>query len=110
MTNNPFKKLIFCELCNKPMRLIKDRKNIKYICQTYSRSGGRECLRNPIEYELLIDLITNHYQIHNKELILENEHLRKDIYRLLINNGSIEIEFKNLPNIIVKENIYSHIE
>lgn len=80
------------------MRFIKDRNINKYICSTYSRT--RECIRNAIEEQILIELLKTHYDVHNKTLILTNSFLQQEIQKIIIDKNDILIECKNLPNII----------
>jgi hypothetical protein len=93
-----FTDLCYCQKCGKKMRFIKDRYINKYICSTYNRT--RECIRNAIEEHVLIELLKNHYNVHNKTLILTNVFLRQEIQKIIINENNILIKCRNLPNVI----------
>jgi hypothetical protein len=90
------------------MREINDRKKKKIICSTYSRTP-QFCKRNPVDYDLLVDLIKQHFRIHAIELELTNEFLSKKINKIIVSENEILIEFISLPSLICNPNKFSHI-
>jgi hypothetical protein len=101
--NYLFSGLIKCHYCNKNMRGISDRSIKKYIC------SNKECIRNPIREDDILDLLSQYFSYHNITLILTNEYLSNRIKSVYVNNGLFIIEFYNTPKLIYTQNNISFI-
>lgn len=106
-TIRPLSELIYCKACKTKMRYISERGKGKYICQTYSRSG--KCIRNLISEEFIFGLLKEHFNTHEREFTLDNDFLKQEVGKIIINDGEVIIEFKNMPNLICNNNRLSHI-
>lgn len=107
-----FTSLVKCGDCGWNMRYVKDRHIPKYICGNYSTFGVQSgCNRNPIKEEHLIWLIEQAYKVHNRELHLNTDFLKREIKQITIDSKqNVVIEFNiDLPNVVSNPNKISFV-
>ena len=102
-----FSKLIVCKYCGKFHRFQQDNIKKVYLCSRYSREG--KCRRNAIDESVLIQLITNHFYVHNQYFILENQFLKEQIEEIVIAENEVIVKCKTLPDIISNETLLSFV-